>query len=165
MKCIKKLVALTLAAVLALTMLTACGGNTVPGTSGMAESEQKIVNAINAVRTKNGLSALKINEEVTEIARKKENIDEQQEKRIITFDEYKKQMKELHTISVEGRSFSGFETKITRISVAEAMTEGYWQKVYDEGDRGKSSVKIVTDPNTVYIGISSRVETVTIFTY
>ena len=30
MKCIKKLVALTLAAVLALAMLTACGG-TVPG--------------------------------------------------------------------------------------------------------------------------------------
>lgn len=170
MKLGKKLLAVLLAAVLALTVLTACGSDTVPNASGMTESEQKIVEAINAVRTKNGLSALKVNKEVTEIARKKGNLDEQQEKDIITFDEYQTQVRALYNSSVEGRSYSGFVTKTTRRAIVEATTEEYWQKEYAEGNRGVSSVKIVTDPNAVYIGVSSRVAVnneshVTIFVY
>ena len=68
MKCIKKLVALTLAAVLALAMLTACGGTpSVPETT---EETKQIVDNINAVRTENGLSALEINTAVTDVAQK-----------------------------------------------------------------------------------------------
>lgn len=43
MKCIKKLVALTLAAVLALTMLTACGGTS--DTKSVADKVADIINA------------------------------------------------------------------------------------------------------------------------
>ena len=49
MKCIKKLVALTLAAVLALTMLTACGGT--PSVQDTTEATKQVVDNINAVRT------------------------------------------------------------------------------------------------------------------
>ena len=50
MKCIKKLVALTLAAVLALTMLTACGGT--PSVQDTTEATKQVVDNINAVRRK-----------------------------------------------------------------------------------------------------------------
>ena len=68
MKCIKKLVALTLAAVLALTMLTACGST--PSVPEATEETKQIVDNINAVRTENGLSALEINTAVTDVAQK-----------------------------------------------------------------------------------------------
>ena len=58
MKCIKKLVALTLAAVLALAMLTACSGT--PSVQDTTEATKQVVDNINAVRTKNGLSALEV---------------------------------------------------------------------------------------------------------
>ena len=68
MKCIKKLVALTLAAVLALTMLTACGGT--PSVPEKTEATQQVVDNINAVRTENGLSALESNAAATDVANK-----------------------------------------------------------------------------------------------
>lgn len=56
MKCIKKLVALTLAAVLALTMLTACGGG---GAQLNAKFADDIAATINGVRSDNKKDALK----------------------------------------------------------------------------------------------------------
>ena len=56
MKCIKKLVALTLAAVLALTMLTACGGG---GAQLNAKLADDIAATINGVRSDSKKDALK----------------------------------------------------------------------------------------------------------
>ena len=50
MKCIKKLVALTLAAVLALTMLTACGGGVSNEAAINADMEKTLFTMINAER-------------------------------------------------------------------------------------------------------------------
>lgn len=54
MKCIKKLVALTLAAVLALTMLTACGGGVSNEAAINADMEKTLFTMINAEREARG---------------------------------------------------------------------------------------------------------------
>lgn len=56
MKCIKKLVALTLAAVLALTMLTACGGSGAQLNTKLADD---VAATVNSVRSDNKKDALK----------------------------------------------------------------------------------------------------------
>ena len=56
MKCIKKLVAITLAAVLALTMLTACGGS---GAQLNTKLSDDIAATVNSVRSDNKKAALK----------------------------------------------------------------------------------------------------------
>ena len=62
MKCIKKLVALTLAAVLALAMLTACGGG---GVQVDLQKSREILGVVNERRTAGGKSELALSEEAS----------------------------------------------------------------------------------------------------
>ena len=71
MKCIKKLVALTLAAVLALTMLTACGGTSAPSAplhETSTEVRTQVLNGLNKTRAELGKPDLKENAEVDLLA-------------------------------------------------------------------------------------------------
>lgn len=65
MKCIKKLVALTLAAVLALAMLTACGGDAAMGALDFVKGEE-LTKALNEARVANKSSELNFDKEGTE---------------------------------------------------------------------------------------------------
>ena len=60
MKCIKKLVALTLAAVLALTMLTACGGGVSNEAAINADMEKTLFTMINAEREARGKKKIEV---------------------------------------------------------------------------------------------------------
>ena len=60
MKCIKKLVALTLAAVLALTMLTACGGGVSNEAAINADMEKTLFTMINAEREARGEKKIEV---------------------------------------------------------------------------------------------------------
>ena len=67
MKKLSKLVALALACVMALTMLTACGANAKPA-PGVKEKYPEVMAAINEGRTKNKLATLTEDEELDKIA-------------------------------------------------------------------------------------------------
>ena len=60
MKCIKKLVALTLAAVLALAMLTACGGGVSNEAAINADMEKTLFTMINAEREARGKKKIEV---------------------------------------------------------------------------------------------------------
>ena len=71
MKCIKKLVALTLAAVLALAMLTACSGTPAPSAPLHETSKEvrtQVLNGLNKTRAELGKPDLKENAEVDLLA-------------------------------------------------------------------------------------------------
>jgi hypothetical protein len=151
MKCIKKLVALTLAAVLALTMLTACGGTpSVPETT---EETKQIVDNINAVRTENGLSALEINTAVTDVAQKYLAVQEKKKLNLISEENYKKEMRELSAIKVAGRSYIGYLATTTDSSGEKSLTKEAWQKTYDSGKVNYSDYRIVHSADAKYVGV------------
>ena len=152
MKCIKKLVALTLAAVLALTMLTACGSTpSVPETT---EETKQIVDNINAVRTENGLPALEINTAVTDVAQKYLALKEKKELNLISEEDYNKAWNEVRSIQVAGKLHSYYivMTSLTQ-SGEKSMTKKFWQEEYD-GKYGVS--RIVSDAGTKYVGIAMK---------
>jgi hypothetical protein len=151
MKCIKKLVALTLAAVLALAMLTACGGTpSVPETT---EETKQIVDNINAVRTENGLSALEINTAVTDVAQKYLAVQEKKKLNLISEENYKKEMRELSAIKVAGRSYIGYLATTTDSSGEKSLTKEAWQKTYDSGKVNYSDYRIVHSADAKYVGV------------
>ena len=152
MKCIKKLVALTLAAVLALTMLTACGGK-VPTTPVEKIEAQEIVDNINAVRTKNGLSELRINATATETAAQWGTLHDQYRRKEITWDTFNDQCQVYGSVQVEGRRYRGYLPMFITMSPKDHLTESYWQGMYDE-NRDYCGTWVVTDPDTSYIGVS-----------
>ena len=151
MKCIKKLVALTLAAVLALTMLTACGGTpSVPETT---EETKQIVDNINAVRTENGLSALEINAAVMDVAQKHLAVQEKKVLKLVSEEKYQKEMRELGAIKVAGRSYIGYLATTTTSSGEKALTKEDWQKTYDSNKVGYSDCRIVRSADAKYVGV------------
>ncbi len=150
MKCIKKLVAVALAAVLALAMLTACDGSSnVPNATEQAE---QIVNNINAVRTKNGLPALKTIPAATDVANKIAALREKKELSLISEEDYKKKSGELRSIQVNGRSYDGYLVVISPISGEKDLTEKSWQKTYDRNNR-YSDCRIVRSADAKYVGV------------
>ena len=149
MKCIKKLVALTLAAVLALAMLTACGGT--PSVPEETEETKQIVDNINAVRTKNGLSALEINAAVTDVANKCLAVYEKKKLNLISEENYQKEMRELYAIKVAGRSRIGYLAATSNSSGEKTLTKEYWQELYDS-DKMNSICRIVTYADAAYVG-------------
>ena len=155
MKFGKKLLAVVLAAVLALAMLTACGGD-VPTTPVEEEKIQQVVDAINAVRTKNGLSELQVNATAVDVADKKATLYDKYQRKAITENEYKEQSSTLDAISVGGKRYSGYIATRSQTSPEMFMTEEYWQKKYDEGNTRYSDNRIVLDANTTYIGVSIK---------
>ena len=151
MKCIKKLVALTLAAMLALAMLTACSGT--PSVPEATDEAKQVVDNINAVRTKNGLSALESNTAAMDVANKIAALDEKRELNLISEEDYKKESRELDSIQVDGRSRDGYLTIISPSSGEKNMTEKFWQETYDWNNIRRSDCKIVRSANAKYVGV------------
>ena len=154
MKCIKKLVALTLAAVLALTMLTACGGT--PSVPEVTEETKQVVDNINAVRTENGLPALEINTAATDVANKMAALREKRILNLISEDDYQTEWRKLYTIQVEGKKCNGFMSVSTGVSCEEYMTKDYCQKKYDENDLQRTFGRIMRSSDLTYVAVANR---------
>ena len=148
MKCIKKLVALALAAVLALTMLTACGGT--PSVPEETEATQQVVDNINAVRTKNGFPA------ATDVANKIAALREKKLLNLISEDEYQTEWRKLYTIPVEGKKCNGYMSINTGVSCEEYMTKDYCQKKYDENDLQRIFGRIMRSSDLTYVAVANK---------
>ena len=154
MKCIKKLVALTLAAVLALTMLTACGGT--PSVPEETEATQQVVDNINAVRTENGLSALKTTPEATDVVNKLAALREKKLLNLISEEDYRAETSKLYAIRVDGKIFNGSMSVSTGVSCEEYMTKDYCQKKYDENDLQGIFGRIMRSSDLTYVAVANR---------
>ena len=151
MKCIKKLVALTLAAVLALTMLTACGGT--PSVQDTTEATKQVVDNINAVRTENGLSALEVNTDATDVASKIVALQEKRDLKLVSDEDYTTEMKTLTSLQVGGKGRVGFYTLVSTSSGEKSLTKEAWQKTYDSGKVNYSDYRIVHSADAKYVGV------------
>lgn len=151
MKCIKKLVALTLAAVLALAMLTACSGT--PSVPEATDEAKQIVDNINAVRTKNGLSALESNTAAMDVANKIAALHEKRELNLISTEDYTKEIRELDVIQVDGRGRDGNINVVGPSSGEKNLTEKFWQETYDRNNIRRSDCRIVRSANAKYVGV------------
>lgn len=151
MKWFKKLIAITLAAVLALAMLTACSG--ISSMPDKTEEAKQIVDNINAVRTKNGLSALEVNTAATDIANKMMAVQEKKELLLISEEDCKKKLEELASIQVDGRSRDGNLIGVSLFSPEKSLTEKSWQEIYDMHNIRRSDRRIVRSANAKYVGV------------
>lgn len=151
MKWFKKLIAITLAAVLALAMLTACGG--ISSMPDKTEEAKQIVDNINAVRTKNGLSALESNTAAMDVANKIAAVQEKRELRLISEEDCKKELGELASIQVDGRSRDGDLIVVSFYSGKEKLTEKRWQETYDRNNIRRSDCRIVRSADAKYVGV------------
>ena len=151
MKWFKKLIAITLAAVLALAMLTACSG--ISSMPDKTEEAKQIVDNINAVRTKNGLSALEVNTAATDIANKMMAVKEKKELLLISEEDCKKKLEELASIQVDGRSRDGNLIGVSLFSPEKSLTEKSWQEIYDMHNIRRSDRRIVRSANAKYVGV------------
>ena len=151
MKWFKKLIAITLAAVLALAMLTACSG--ISSMPDKTEEAKQIVDNINAVRTKNGLSALEVNTAATDIANKIAAVQEKKELLLISEEDCKKKLGELASIQVDGRSRDGYLIRVLLFSGEKSLTEKTWQRIYDMHNIRRSDRRIVRSANAKYVGV------------
>mgnify|MGYP004478334913 FL=1 len=154
MKCIKKLVALTLAAVLALAMLTACGGT--PSVPEETEETKQVVDNINAVRTENKLSALEVNTAATDVANKMAALREKRILNLISEDDYQTEWSKLYAIPVEGKKCNGYMSINTGVSCEEYMTKDYCQKKYDENDLQRIFGRIMRSSDLTYVAVANK---------
>ncbi len=148
MKCIKKLVALTLAAVLALAMLTACSG--IPSVPDTSEQAKQIVDSINAVRTENGMEALKTNPTATDVAVKMLNLYVKRYQNEITEEEYKTKRDKLRDIRVEGKYNYGSMMGTEEASGEYILKKDTWTKRYDKD-------KLAFGSRGEYIGVAVKI--------
>lgn len=151
MKWFKKLIAITLAAVLALAMLTACSG--ISSWPDKTEKAKQVVDNINAVRTKNGLSALESNTAAMDVANKIAAVQEKKELWLISEEDRKKELGELESIQVDGRSRDGDLIVVSLISGEERLTERRWQIAYDKNNMDDGYCRIVRSANAKYVGV------------
>jgi hypothetical protein len=151
---VQKLIAITLAAVLALAMLTACGGT--PSVPEETEATQQVVDNINAVRTKNGLPALKTIPAATDVANKIAALREKKLLNLISEDEYQTEWRKLYTIPVEGKKCNGYMSINTGVSCEEYMTKDYCQKKYDENDLQRIFGRIMRSSDLTYVAVANK---------
>ena len=151
MKWFKKLAAAVLVAALALAMLTACSG--ISSMPDKTEEAKQIVDNINAVRTKNGLSALEVNTAATDIANKIAAVQEKQELLLISEEDCKKKLGELASIQVDGRSRDGDLIRVFLFSGEKSLTEERWQRTYDMNNIRRPDCRIVRSANAKYVGV------------
>ena len=151
MKWFKKLIAITLAAVLALAMLTACSG--ISSMPDKTKEAKQIVDNINAVRTKNGLSALEVNTAAMDVANKIAAVREEKELRLISAEDCKKKLEELASIQVDGRSRDGYLIGVFLFSGEKSLTEKTWQERYDMHNIRHPNRRIVRSANAKYVGV------------
>ena len=151
MKWFKKLAAAVLVAALALAMLTACGGT--PSVQDTTEATKQVVDNINAVRTKNGLSALEVNTAATDIANKMMAVKEKKELLLISEEDCKKKLEELASIQVDGRSRDGYLIGVSFFSGEKSLTEKTWQGMYDMHNIRRFDRRIVRGTKAKYVGV------------
>ena len=151
MKWFKKLAAAVLVAALALAMLTACSG--ISSMPDKTEEAKQIVDNINAVRTKNGLSALEVNTAAMDVANKIAAVKEKKEQKLISAEDCKKELGELESIQVDGRSRDGDLIVVSFFSGEKSLTEKRWQETYDMNNIRRSDCRIVRSANAKYVGV------------
>ena len=151
MKWFKKLAAAVLVAALALAMLTACSG--ISSMPDKTEEAKQIVDNINAVRTKNGLSALEVNTAAMDVANKIAAVKEEKELWLISEEDCKKKLEELASIQVDGRSRDGYLIGVSLFSGEESLTEKTWQGMYDMHNIRRLDRRIVRSANAKYVGV------------
>ena len=151
MKWFKKLAAAVLVAALALAMLTACGGT--PSVQDTTEATKQVVDNINAVRTKNGLSALEVNTAAMDVANKIAAVKEKKELLLISEEDCKKKLEELASIQVDGRSRDGYLIGVSFFSGEESLTEKTWQGIYDMHNIRRFDRRIVRGTKAKYVGV------------
>ena len=151
MKWFKKLAAAVLVAALALAMLTACSG--ISSMPDKTEKAKQVVDNINAVRTKNGLSALEVNTAAMDVANKIAAVKEKKELLLISEEDCKKKLEELASIQVDGRSLDGYLIGVSLFSGEESLTEKRWQEMYDRNNIRRSDYRIVRSADAKYVGV------------
>ena len=151
MKWLKKLIAITLAAVLALAMLTACSG--ISSMPDKTEEAKQVVDNINAVRTKNGLSALEVNTAAMDVANKIAEVKEKKELWLISAEDCKKELEELASIQVDGRSRDGDLIDLSLYSGEKNLTKRRWQRTYDRNNMDDGDCRIVRSADAKYVGV------------
>ena len=151
MKWFKKLAAAVLVAALALAMLTACSG--ISSMPDKTKEAKQIVDNINAVRTKNGLSALEVNTDAMDVANKIAAVKEEKELWLISAEDCEKKLEELASIQVDGRSRDSDLIDVSLYSGEENLTERRWQKIYDKNNIRRPDCRIVRSANAKYIGV------------
>ena len=151
MKWFKKLLAVALAAVLAMSMFTACSG--ISSMPDKTEAAKQVVDNINAVRTKNGLSALEVNTAAMDVANKIAAVQEKKELWLISEGDCKKKLGELASIQVDGRSRDGDLIVVSFYSGKEKLTEKRWQETYDRNNIRRSDCRIVRSADAKYVGV------------
>ena len=151
MKWFKKLAAAVLVAALALAMLTACSG--ISSMPDKTEEAKQVVDNINAVRTKNGLSALEVNTAAMDVANKIAAVQEKKELWLISEGDCKKKLGELASIQVDGRSRDGDLIVVSFYSGKEKLTEKRWQETYDRNNIRRSDCRIVRSADAKYVGV------------
>ena len=151
MKWFKKLAAAVLVAALALAMLTACSG--ISSMPDKTEEAKQVVDNINAVRTKNGLSALESNTAAMDVANKIAAVQEKKELLLISEEDCKKKLEELASIQVDGRSRDGYLIGVSFFSGEKSLTEKTWQQMYDMHNIRRFDRRIVRSANAKYVGV------------
>ena len=151
MKWFKKLAAAVLVAALALAMLTACSG--ISSMPDKTKEAKQIVDNINAVRTKNGLSALEVNTAAMDVANKIAAVQEKKELLLISEEDCKKKLGELASIQVDGRSRDGYLIGVSLFSGEKSLTEKTWQGMYDMHNIRRLDRRIVRSANAKYVGV------------
>ena len=151
MKWFKKLAAAVLVAALALAMLTACSG--ISSMPDKTKEAKQVVDNINAVRTKNGLSALEVNTAAMDVANKIAAVKEEKELWLISEEDCKKKLEELASIQVDGRSRDGYLIGVSLFSGEESLTEKTWQGMYDMHNIRRLDRRIVRSANAKYVGV------------
>ena len=151
MKWFKKLAAAVLVAALALAMLTACSG--ISSMPDKTEEAKQVVDNINAVRTKNGLSALEVNTAAMDVANKIAAVKEKKELWLISEEDCKKELGELASIQVDGRSRDGDLIVVSLYSGEKSLTKRRWQRTYDKNNMDDGDCRIVRSANAKYVGV------------
>ena len=120
------------------------------------EATQQVVDNINAVRTKNGLSALKTIPAATDVANKIAALREKKLLNLISEDEYQTEWRKLYTIPVEGKKCNGYMSINTGVSCEEYMTKDYCQKKYDENDLQRIFGRIMRSSDLTYVAVANK---------
>lgn len=132
MKRFQKFAVILLMAVLALTMLTACGGgNTAPAPDSVEDAQKaKVIAALNKVRVKNGLEPLEENEDATAIAEKYTELYARfyYADNPISKDEYDAGRRKLRKMTVDGRNSVGHSALFASVKLpADEWNEKEWE--------------------------------------
>ena len=151
MKWLKKLIATTLAAVLALAMLTACSG--ISSMPDKTKEAKQVVNLINEVRKENGLEALKTNPAATDVAVKMADLYVKIRDREIAYEEYKTEREALRNIQVEGKPYIDSESLVDKFSCIHLLSKEIWTKRYTDNE---DKDEIAFAPQAEYIGVAIR---------